>query len=98
MGLEHGVAGHLLQVLDPAEEDLPFAGRARFEGSEGEGSVVVGNVEALRTSYTARLRAQRNALAGLGRNAAWTFATHRTDRPPQTALLALYRSLARATG
>jgi len=29
-----GLKGHLLQIADPAEEDLPFAGRVRFEGVE----------------------------------------------------------------
>ncbi|MDA0654743.1 MAG: DUF58 domain-containing protein [Proteobacteria bacterium] len=92
---ERGIAGHLLQVLDPAEEDLPFTGRAEFVGAEGEGSMVAGRVEALRASYDLRLRAQREALGRLGRNARWTFTTHRTDRPPQVPLLALYESLAR---
>ena len=92
---ERGISGHLLQVLDPAEEDLPFAGRAEFVGAEGEGTMVAGRVEALRDSYDLRLRAQREALGRLGRNAHWSFTTHRTDRPPQVPLLALYESLAR---
>ena len=95
---ERAVSGHLVQVLDPAEEDLPFTGRAQFVGSEGEGTLVVGRVETLRVSYEERLKAQRTALAQLGRNAEWSFATHRTDRPPQLALLALYQSLARSNG
>ena len=32
-----GVTGHLVHVLDPAEETLPFSGRVRFSGLEGEG-------------------------------------------------------------
>ena len=32
-----GLKGHLLQIADPAEEDLPFAGRVRFEGVEERG-------------------------------------------------------------
>src|SRR5262249_29148457 len=35
------VRGHLLQVLDPAEESLPFKGRVRFVGMEAEGQTVV---------------------------------------------------------
>ena len=30
-----GVAGCLLQVTDPAEEELPYAGRVLFEITEG---------------------------------------------------------------
>ena len=95
---ERGIAGHLLQVLDPAEEDLPFNGRTQFWGTEGEGSLVVGRVEALRESYGRRLKARRGALGRLGRASRWTFTTHRTDRPPQLPLLALYESLANGLG
>ena len=42
-----GVAGHLVQVLDPAEETLPFSGRVRFDGMENEGDVLIGRVEAI---------------------------------------------------
>ena len=43
-----GVKGHLLQVLDPAEETLPFAGRVRFEGLEHEEPLLIGRVETIR--------------------------------------------------
>jgi uncharacterized protein (DUF58 family) len=33
-----GVRGHLVQVLDPAEEDLPFDGHVKFEGLEPKDS------------------------------------------------------------
>lgn len=89
-----GLRGHLLQVLDPAEEDLPFRGRTRFEGVEGEGALVVGRAETLREAYQRRLLARREALSALARSVGWTAAFHRTDRPPQTALLALYGALA----
>src|SRR6185436_9653834 len=48
-----GVRGALLQVLDPAEETLPFAGRVRFRGLEGEGDTLIGRVETVRDDYTA---------------------------------------------
>lgn len=89
-----GVQGHLLQVLDPAEEDLPFQGRTEFEGVEGEGRVTIGRVEGLRQAYLDRLAARREALTTLARFVGWSCAFHRTDRPPQMALLALYRALA----
>ncbi|MFQ5984725.1 MAG: DUF58 domain-containing protein [Alphaproteobacteria bacterium] len=93
-----GVKGHLLQVLDPAEEMLPFGGRTRFEGLEGEGVLLVGRAESFRPAYLERLAAQHEGLAALARDAGWTFAVHRTDRPPQTALLALYMTLAARPG
>ena len=41
-----GVRGHLVQVLDPAEEDLPFDGHVKFEGLEAEGQHTIRRVEA----------------------------------------------------
>jgi uncharacterized protein (DUF58 family) len=93
-----GVHGHLLQVLDPAEEELPFDGRVRFEGMEEDDSVLISRVETVREEYTTRLDAHRTALRNLTRGLGWTFLTHRTDRPPHTALLGLYNALADQRG
>jgi len=89
-----GVRGHLVQVLDPAEEDLPFNGHVKFEGLESEGQHTVRRVESVRTAYGARLTAQREGLQRLTRSAGWTVHMHRTDRPPQTVLLSLYLAMA----
>lgn len=89
-----GVRGHIVQVLDPAEEDLPFDGHVKFEGLEAEGQHTVRRVETVRTAYGARLAAQRDGLQRLARPANWTVHLHRTDRPPQTILLALYLAMA----
>jgi uncharacterized protein (DUF58 family) len=93
-----GVQGHVLQVLDPAEEDLPFDGRVRFEGMEDDASVLISRVETVREEYTTRLDAHRTALRNLTRGLGWSFLTHRTDRPPHTALLGLYNALADQRG
>lgn len=95
---ERGVRGHLLQVLDPAEETLPFAGRVRFEGLEGEGNLLLSRVESIRDSYVERLHAHHHGLAALARAADWTFSTHRTDRSPQSALLTLFLLLSETAG
>ncbi len=92
---EIGVKGYLLQVLDRAEESLPYDGRVRFEGLEGEEPWLLSRVEAVRGDYLARLEAQRAGLRAIARAAGWTYATHRTDQPPQSALLALYAALTR---
>ena len=92
-----GVRGHLLQVLDPAEETLPYAGRIRFEGlGAGIAPALVPRVEAVREVYAERVARHRAALAALAQSAGWSFATHRTDHPPEAALLALHQVLAPA--
>jgi uncharacterized protein (DUF58 family) len=88
-----GIKGHLVQVLDPAEETLPFAGRSRFEGLENEGQVLIRRVEAVRGAYAARLAAHRQGLAAIARAVGWDYTAHRTDHPPEQTLLALYAGL-----
>jgi uncharacterized protein (DUF58 family) len=89
-----GVQGHLLQIVDPAEEDLPFDGRVRFEGVEERDDLVIGRVENIRDAYAGRFRQHRDGLQAIARAIGWTFSTHRTDRPPHLALLALHAALA----
>ncbi len=87
------VRGHLLQVLDPAEALLPYSGRVRFRGVEADGETLVPQVEGIRDAYAAALAAQQDGLKALCRAAGWGFATHRTDAPPERALLGLYTAL-----
>ncbi|CAK0776686.1 DUF58 domain-containing protein [uncultured Gammaproteobacteria bacterium] len=90
-----GVRGHLLQVLDPAEETLPFAGRVVFEDAESHERLPVERVETLRGAYLNRLAAHRVALQDLACAAGWGFTGHRTDHPPHPALLALHEAFGR---
>lgn len=91
---ERGVRGCLLQVLDPAEEDLPFTGRVRLSGLEGEAPLLIPRIEELREPYRRRLADRRDHLRALARALGWTFMTHRTDRSPHAALLGLWAALA----
>jgi uncharacterized protein (DUF58 family) len=89
-----GLNGHLLQIADPAEEDLPFAGRVRFAGLEEGEEIVIGRVETVRQDYAARFRRHRDGLVAIARAIGWTVGYHRTDRAPHLALLALHAALA----
>ncbi|MFK8839021.1 hypothetical protein SL617_30980, partial [Klebsiella michiganensis] len=79
-----------LQVTDPAEEELPYAGRVLFQGLEREGNALIRNVTRIKDAYVGRFRAQRDALARLTGRQGWRFATHRTDRSAESGLLTLY--------
>jgi uncharacterized protein (DUF58 family) len=89
------VQGHLQQVLDPAEALLPFSGPIRFQGMRAEPDHIVPRVEGVREGYAEALSNQLHGLADLCTTAGWTFGTHRTDHPPETALLALYSAMAK---
>lgn len=94
--VERGLRGHLLQVLDPAETDLPYQGRVRFSGLEGEESWLLSRAEAVRGDYKERLASQQRGLEAIARVSGWSYAIHRTDHPPQSALLALYAALSQS--
>jgi uncharacterized protein (DUF58 family) len=88
-----GLKGHMLQISDPAEEDLPFDGRIRFEGVEERDETVISRVESIREDYSNRFQNHRGGLAAIAGRVGWSFGFHRTDRPPHLALLALFGAL-----
>ena len=93
-----GVSGHLVQVLDPAEESLPYDGRAEFLGPEGGERWIADRAESLRERYQAKLNAHRETIAEACRRLGWTFLVHHTDRPASEPLLALVMRLAGQSG
>ncbi len=88
-----GVRGHLVQILDPAEETLPYEGRVEFSASEGGLRVLADKVEGLRGEYRKRLLAHREAIMTMARRIEWTYHLHHTDKSAGDALLSLYASL-----
>ena len=85
-----GAHGHVVQIVDPAEESFPYSGRVEFIEPEGAGSVTAGRAETWRNDYqdiVARHRAEVRAETDLR---GWSFAIHRTDRPASELLLVLH--------
>ena len=89
-----GVRGHLVQILDPAEETLPYEGRTEFAASEGGDRVIAGRAETLRERYQERLNSHRAALAAEAKRLSWSFLVHHTDRPAEEVVLAIHNRLA----
>ena len=54
---------------------------------------MISRVESIRDEYAERFRDHREGLAAIAAALGWSFGSHRTDRPPQLALLALYAAL-----
>ncbi|MEI9996608.1 MAG: DUF58 domain-containing protein [Rhizomicrobium sp.] len=90
------VTGQLVHIIDPAEEDFPYAGRMRFEDAAGAASETIGRAESVAQAYRARFKAHAETLGALARRLGWSYIAHRTDRPPQTALIALYADMSGA--
>jgi uncharacterized protein (DUF58 family) len=93
---QRGAKGHLVQVLDPAEESFPYHGRMEFTAADGDQGVdpwLVPRAEDIRTAYLDRLRLHRSEIQALAQRQGWSFTVHYTDQPPHMALLALYHRL-----
>lgn len=91
------IHGHLVQVLDPAEVDLPFDGRVRFEATSNLEGLTIGRTEQVRDRYMQRFNAHREDLAQTAQQLGWTFNSHRSDAPAEMAVLSLYGHLSQST-
>jgi uncharacterized protein (DUF58 family) len=88
-----GAHGYLVQIIDPAEEDFPFTGRARFDARTVRDTQILGRAETVKASYRRRYDAHSEAVGQFARRLGWSFLRHRTDHSPATALIALYGAL-----
>ena len=91
-----GIEGHLVRIVDPAEEEFPYAGRMRFEigqGSKMAESEIFGRAERLQSAYRAKFIAHGEAIASAASRLGWSATVHRTDHGPQAALIALYGAI-----
>jgi uncharacterized protein (DUF58 family) len=82
-----------VQIVDPAEETFPYAGRIEFLEPEGLGSITVGRAEAWRADFQERVALHRAAIRAECKRLGWSFVVHRTDRPASELLLALHARL-----
>jgi uncharacterized protein (DUF58 family) len=88
-----GAHGHVIQIVDPAEETFPYAGRIEFVEPEGAGRVTTGRAEAWREDYTSRVDLHRAEIRQETDRLGWSFIIHRTDRPATELLLKLHERL-----
>jgi uncharacterized protein (DUF58 family) len=88
-----GTHGHVVQIVDPAEESFPYSGRIEFVEPEGAGSVTAGRAETWRNDYQGLVAHHRDAIRAETDRLGWSFAIHRTDRPASELLLVLHSRL-----
>jgi uncharacterized protein (DUF58 family) len=85
-----GAHGHVVQIVDPAEESFPYSGRVEFIEPEGAGSITAGRAEVWRKDYQEIVARHRAAIRSEADLRGWSFAIHRTDRPASELLLVLH--------
>jgi len=91
---DQGVKGCVVRIVDPAEEDFPYSGRTEFRGLEGESPLLAPRAENLASDWRHYFAAHRAEVAAICQRLGWHHIAHRTDRPPEALLLALYLALA----
>jgi uncharacterized protein (DUF58 family) len=88
-----GSGGHVIQIVDEAEETFPYSGRIEFEEPEGAGSITVGRAEVWAADYIERVARHRAAIRTESARRGWSFAIHRTNRPASELLLSLHAQM-----
>jgi uncharacterized protein (DUF58 family) len=88
-----GAHGHVVQIVDPAEETFPYSGRIEFFEPEGAGAITAGRAETWRADYETRIERHRAEIRAETDRLGWSFAIHRTDRPATDLLLWLHSSM-----
>ena len=91
-----GARGHVVQIVDPAEETFPYWGRVEFVEPEGGGRITAGRAETWRADYIARVARHRAEIRAETDRLGWSFTIHRTDRPASELLLALHARIGSA--
>ncbi|QQG35841.1 MAG: DUF58 domain-containing protein [Micavibrio aeruginosavorus] len=91
----HALAGRtvnvlLLQVLDPAELNLPFRGRVVFESPQSSERHHIINVDTIRESYREKINSHIQELKSICHHNGWHYIQHRTDIPAEQTLQALW--------
>jgi len=86
----NGAGGHVVQIVDSAEETFPYNGRIEFEEPEGGGSITIGRAEAWAADFVSKVAQHRAAIRAETARRGWSFTIHRTDRPASELLLALH--------
>src|SRR3954451_10662340 len=88
-----GAHGHVVQIVDPAEETFPYSGRIEFYEPEGAGAITAGRAEMWRAEYELRVERHRAEIRAETDRLGWSFAIHRTERPATDLLLWMHNSM-----
>ncbi|WP_068088543.1 DUF58 domain-containing protein [Polycladidibacter stylochi] len=92
-----GVKGHLLQLLDPAEEQFPFAGRTEFTDPETGTRLLSGKAQNWQQAYQEQITRHKQQLRQLCTRSGWAYTLHHTNTSASTPMLSLFAQLQQNT-
>lgn len=85
--------GFVIQILDPAEIELPYDGRILFEDSGRNVKQQIENVASIRKAYQKRVENHIAALEQLTKEQNWHYILHRTDHDYKETLSNIWQIL-----
>lgn len=88
-----GARGHLVQLIDPAEEDFPYAGRVEFADPETGQKLTAGSAKQLQEGYQGLFRGHVQRMRRLANSLGWSHTVHHTHRLASEALVSLHMHL-----
>lgn len=90
---QRGARGHLVQLVDPVEEEFPYSGRVEFSDPETGEKLTAGNAQALRESYETLFFDHSQHLRRLAQSLGWSYTLHHTNSLASEALVSLHMNL-----
>ena len=81
----------VIQILDPAEIDLTYKGRVRFEGLTPDEKETINHVPSIREEYKSRMDAHIDGLRNICKRHHWLYILHRTDDDLATTLATIWQ-------
>lgn len=86
-------SGFVIQILDPAEIELPYDGRIIFETPVDKQRELVNNVSSIRAEYNRRITAHIAAVKNICGACRWHHILHSTERDIKDTLLDVWTTL-----
>lgn len=87
------VRGHLVQIVDPAEEVFSYAGRMEFRDPETSHRLNLGSAQTVKQDYEALFAGHTRLLADYCQRLGWSHTLHHTDQLASRALQSLHISM-----
>ena len=90
-----GVRGHLIQILDPAECDLPYDGHVIFENAHAQDSYKIENVADIRKDYKKRIEQHLQDIGAVCNRLGLKHIVHITDQSLESTLIKIWEAYQR---
>lgn len=85
--------GFVIQILDPAEIDLPWDGRVIFEDGAQAQREIIQNVSSIRAAYKQRIENHTKEVKRVSNECGWNYIFHVTNKDYQETLMDVWTAM-----